>query len=308
VEATIRAAIEQQNHDILDAAAAAYANTRKYDAAQQLLESSLTIRAKTSGEGSSTYAAGLVKLGDLSARRGKADDAVDFYTRAVALGDTAETAPALTYLATQSLTKKDPIAAEGFIDRAIAVAPAGKAAVQALTVKGNIAVANGLPGVAELNYLQALAQAAPDSAEAAFTMETYARLLDSQSRAGEAEALAAHAKTIRQALVKQTSSRFMITDPVAKVGGGVSAPVLLSKSEPEYSESARAEKIQGTVTLSVVIGTDGLAHNITLLGSVGFGLDEKAAEAVSEWRFKPGMKDGTPVPVTASIEVNFRLL
>jgi len=308
VEATIRAAIEQQNHDILDAAAAAYANTRKYDAAQQLLESSLTIRAKTSGEGSSTYAAGLVKLGDLSARRGKADDAVDFYTRAVALGDTAETAPALTYLATQSLTKKDPIAAEGFIDRAIAVAPAGKAAVQALTVKGNIAVANGLPGVAELNYLQALAQAAPDSAEAAFTMETYARLLDSQSRTGEAEALAAHAKTIRQALVKQTSSRFMITDPVAKVGGGVSAPVLLSKSEPEYSESARAEKIQGTVTLSVVIGTDGLAHNITLLGSVGFGLDEKAAEAVSEWRFKPGMKDGTPVPVTASIEVNFRLL
>ncbi len=308
VEATIRAAIEQQNHDILDAAAATYANTHKYDVAQQLLESSLTIRAKTSGQQSSTYAAGLVKLGDLSARRGKADEAVDFYTRAVALGDTAETAAALTYLATQSLVKRDTIAAEGFVDRALAVSPSGKDAVRALTVKGNIAVANGLPGVAELNYLQALAQAAPGSAEAALTMETFAHLLDSQSRTGEAAAMLAQAKTIRQAVVKQISSRLMITDQAAKVGGGVSAPVLLSKSEPEYSENARAEKIQGTVMLSVTIGADGLAHDVTLLRSIGFGLDEKAAEAVSMWRFAPGKRDGTPVPVTATIEVNFRLL
>src|ERR1700691_3145507 len=78
VEATIRAAIDQQNHEILDSAAAAYVKSHKYDAAQELLESSLSIRAQTSGEHSSAYAAGLMKLGDLSAKRGKTADAVDF--------------------------------------------------------------------------------------------------------------------------------------------------------------------------------------------------------------------------------------
>ena len=38
------------------------------------------------------------------------------------------------------------------------------------------------------------------------------------------------------------------------------------------------------------------------------GLDEKAIEAVQKWRFKPGVKDGKPVPVAATVEVNFRLL
>ena len=60
--------------------------------------------------------------------------------------------------------------------------------------------------------------------------------------------------------------------------------------------------------LSVVIGTDGKATNIQLKNSLGFGLDEKAAEAVSQWRFNPGARDGAPVAVEATIEVNFRLL
>ena len=80
VDATIRAAIAQQNHDILDSAAAAYTVTRKYDAAQQLLESSLDLRARTTGDRSAAYAEGLVKLGALSAHRGKLEDALDFYT------------------------------------------------------------------------------------------------------------------------------------------------------------------------------------------------------------------------------------
>jgi TonB family protein len=95
---------------------------------------------------------------------------------------------------------------------------------------------------------------------------------------------------------------------VFRVGGGVTAPTLLSKVEPEYSEEARRAKYQGTVVLYVEVYPDGKAHNLKVLRSLGLGLDEKAIEAVNKWRFRPGYKDGKPVAVQATIEVNFRLL
>lgn len=95
---------------------------------------------------------------------------------------------------------------------------------------------------------------------------------------------------------------------VFRVGGGVTAPVLVYKKEPEYSEEARKAKYQGTVTLYVEVAPNGKAQNIKVLHSLGLGLDEKAIEAVKQWTFKPGLKDGKPVTVAASIEVNFRLL
>ena len=95
---------------------------------------------------------------------------------------------------------------------------------------------------------------------------------------------------------------------VFRIGGGVSSPRLLSKIEPEYSEEARKAKYQGVVMLSVEIWEDGLPHNIRVVRSLGLGLDEKAVEAVRQWRFSPGKKDGKPVRVQAQIEVSFRLL
>jgi TonB family protein len=190
-----------------------------------------------------------------------------------------------------------------------------------------------------LQYLQALAQVEPDSPDAAFTMETYARFLTEQSRTEEAGAMLAQALPIRQAGVSAISARAAhdtaagTTDPVSpgvafrtgvgspspqttgasgggalRVGNGVSAPVLLRKQEPEYSEEARLGKYQGTVLLYVQISPDGQATNLKLIKSVGFGLDEKAADAVTQWHFAPGKRDGRPVTVEATIEVNFRLL
>jgi len=92
-----------------------------------------------------------------------------------------------------------------------------------------------------------------------------------------------------------------------RVGGGVSGPVLLRKVEPDYTEEARKAKYQGTVLLYAEIGPDGRATNIKVQRSLGLGLDEKAIEAVKQWQFKPGEKDGKPVTVAATIEVNFRL-
>jgi periplasmic protein TonB len=95
---------------------------------------------------------------------------------------------------------------------------------------------------------------------------------------------------------------------VYRVGGGVTSPQLLYKKEPEYSEEARKAKYQGTVLLYVEVDTSGRATNIKVQRSLGLGLDEKAIEAVKQWKFKPGYKDGQPVKVAATIEVNFRLL
>jgi periplasmic protein TonB len=95
---------------------------------------------------------------------------------------------------------------------------------------------------------------------------------------------------------------------VYRVGGGVTAPVVLTKKDPEYSEEARKAKYQGTVLLAIEVSPSGTASNIKVVRSLGLGLDEKAIEAVKQWKFKPGYKDGKPVTVAATIEVNFRLL
>jgi protein TonB len=95
---------------------------------------------------------------------------------------------------------------------------------------------------------------------------------------------------------------------VYRIGGGVSAPTVLLKIEPEYSEEARKAKWQGTVVLSLVVDEKGMPEELKVVRALGLGLDQKAIEAVTKWRFKPGMKDGKPVAVQATIEVNFRLL
>jgi len=94
---------------------------------------------------------------------------------------------------------------------------------------------------------------------------------------------------------------------VHKVGGDVTAPRVISRSDPQYTDEAQAAKVEGTVLLSIVIAPDGLAHNINVVKGIGSGLDEKAVEAVQKWKFQPGTKDGQAVSVRAQIEVNFRM-
>jgi TonB family protein len=95
---------------------------------------------------------------------------------------------------------------------------------------------------------------------------------------------------------------------VYRVGGGVSQPILVKKVEPEYSEEARKAKFQGTVVLSIIVDEAGMPRQIRVARALGLGLDEKAIEAVQKWRFRPAYKDGKPVAVYATVEVNFRLL
>ena len=96
---------------------------------------------------------------------------------------------------------------------------------------------------------------------------------------------------------------------VATMGrsGGVSAPALLFKKEPEYSEEARKAKFQGTCVVQLVVGPDGLPHDMKVVRTLGLGLDEKAIEAVQKWKFEPGKKDGVPVATLVNVEVQFHL-
>ncbi|MCX6592479.1 MAG: M56 family metallopeptidase [Acidobacteria bacterium] len=89
---------------------------------------------------------------------------------------------------------------------------------------------------------------------------------------------------------------------------GVKAPKLTQKVEPKYSEQARDAKIEGVVKLHVVVNEEGVAEDIYVLEGLEETLDQNAIEAITQWRFTPGTKDGTPVAVEATIEVNFRLL
>jgi protein TonB len=95
---------------------------------------------------------------------------------------------------------------------------------------------------------------------------------------------------------------------VYRVGGGVSQPVPIFKVEPEYSEEARKAKFSGVCVLQIVVDERGMPTQFKVIRPLGLGLDEKAIEAVQKWRFKPALKDGHPVAVLATVEVNFRLL
>ena len=95
---------------------------------------------------------------------------------------------------------------------------------------------------------------------------------------------------------------------VHKVSTRVTSPRLLHKVEPSYTEIARNAKLEGTVLLAAEVWEDGKAHNFRVLESLGMGLDGQAINAVRQWLFEPGKKDGRPVKVAVQFQVSFRLL
>jgi TonB family protein len=98
------------------------------------------------------------------------------------------------------------------------------------------------------------------------------------------------------------------TSGALRIGNGVSSPKVLSRRDPGYTEEARRAKVQGSVSLSLVVDASGNPQNIRVVRSLDPGLDQKAIEAVREWKFQPGQKDGKAVAVITTIQVYFRLL
>ena len=92
-----------------------------------------------------------------------------------------------------------------------------------------------------------------------------------------------------------------------RVGNGVKPPRATYQPEPSFSEPARKARYQGVVTMALIVDKDGLPQKIHILNPLGGGLDAKAVEAVSTWKFHPAEKNGQPVAVQIAVEVDFHL-
>lgn len=94
---------------------------------------------------------------------------------------------------------------------------------------------------------------------------------------------------------------------VYRPGPGVTAPKAIRKIAPYYTAQARRALVQGTAVLEVVVDEHGMPTRISTISPIGFGLDERARDAVSQWEFRPGRKDGKPVKTVTTVTVEFRL-
>jgi periplasmic protein TonB len=92
-----------------------------------------------------------------------------------------------------------------------------------------------------------------------------------------------------------------------QVGGGVSAPVLVFKVDPEFSEEARKSKTAGNVLVDLWVDEKGNPSHVHVVRGIGMGLDEKAVAAVKLYKFRPAMENGKPVTVEMNVDVTFNI-
>ena len=90
-------------------------------------------------------------------------------------------------------------------------------------------------------------------------------------------------------------------------GSGITPPSLLREVKPDYTEEARRRSIVGDVELEIIVRSDGSVGNVRLLRGLGSGLDQRAIDAVRQWKFSPARRFGTPVDVIVEVAVEFRL-
>ena len=90
---------------------------------------------------------------------------------------------------------------------------------------------------------------------------------------------------------------------------GVTTPVVITQVKPQYTPDAMRANVQGLVMVECVVMPDGSVGDARIVRSLDprFGLDQEAIKAARQWRFKPGLLNGTPVPVVVTIELSFTL-
>ncbi|MGH9410083.1 MAG: energy transducer TonB [Vicinamibacterales bacterium] len=90
-------------------------------------------------------------------------------------------------------------------------------------------------------------------------------------------------------------------------GSDVSPPSIVREVKPDYTEEGRRRGLEGEVNVEVIVRRDGSVGAVKLLDGLGAGLDQRAIEAVRQWRFAPAQRHGLPVDVVVDIAVGFHL-
>lgn len=90
-------------------------------------------------------------------------------------------------------------------------------------------------------------------------------------------------------------------------GSGITPPSIQREIKPDYTEDARQRHIEGDVVLEIVVRSDGTVGSVKVLTGLGAGLDERAMDAVRQWRFNPAHRYGVPVDVIVEVAVEFKL-
>ncbi len=220
------------------------------------------------------------------------------------LGNEPAAAPAILALGVDALHRKRYDEAYLLFDRLPLADP--KLSTRARLWQGLTLEFKGDFVGAEPLFQQAITQANAPTNDLITALELYVRfLIRIPGRTPDVNTYTAQAAALRQSTRRSPPAA---SSTAVRIGDDVLPPKLLAKIEPTYSEEARTAKLSGTAVLSIEVDANGRPQNIDVLRSPGLGLDAEAVAAVQQWRFQPGTRNGTPVAVLATVEVNFRLL
>jgi TonB family protein len=111
------------------------------------------------------------------------------------------------------------------------------------------------------------------------------------------------------ALVLAAASLVGAQEAVYTPGDGVSLPKVVKKVDATYTQDAKDAHIEGSVVLSTVVLADGAVGDVKVTRSLDttYGLDSQAVDAMKQWQFEPGTKDGKAVAVRVAVEMKFTL-
>ena len=148
----------------------------------------------------------------------------------------------------------------------------------------------------------------PEHLETVATVEHLARLLNKTQEGAKARELAERARAVRRDIIERYNLDGDQPPEIFSLDEVRRKPRVDAREEPEYTDDARIARHQGSVLLQITIDREGRPRRFRLLRSLGLGLDEKAVEAVRQWKFHPARKDGKRVAVEVNLEIFFRLI
>jgi TonB family protein len=123
----------------------------------------------------------------------------------------------------------------------------------------------------------------------------------------EAEVLASATGLRATAVPQPPDATLLGTGPWMRIEEGITPPVVEKRVDPVYPEEYRRARVAGLVVLEAAVSQAGTVENVGIIKSLAPGLDMAAVNAVRQWRFKPAMKDGKPVPVLFNLTIQFSL-